>query len=195
MSKKQDDIAADIPDSTVEVPGGSAKKGRPTPKRKESEAKHNRALLSGDTKADRAAQRAKQREQREREYLAMRTGDEANMPFEHKGPERRYIRDFIDARWSLGEWLIPIMFVFLIPSLFITDTRISIGVTAAFYAVIALAVVEVIWVRSRLKKAFDAKFGLGRLPRGWTFYFITRYMNIRRFRVPKPKVNRGDTVK
>ena len=70
-------------DSTVEVPdedstlpaSTSDKKGRPTPKRKDQEAANRRTLFD-DPKAAKKADREKARLQREREYQAMREGDD-----------------------------------------------------------------------------------------------------------------------
>lgn len=38
----------------------------------------------------------------------MQTGEEKYLPVQHKGPARRFARDYIDARWTLGEFFLPI---------------------------------------------------------------------------------------
>lgn len=188
----------DLPDSTVDLPEEVSGKGRPTPKRKEQEAAKYRGLLA-DPKQDSKDRRAKQREQREREYQAMRAGDERNMPIEHRGPERRFLRDYVDARTSIGEYLLPLAITFVLISLLMPQAA-SGGQSGAlgglvilvFYVIVLIAGVETFITARRIKKHFIKKFGEGKLPRGWTFYVISRALNMRRFRVPKPKVKRGE---
>ena len=58
-------------------------KGRPTPKRKVSEAANKRPLVAPTTKK---TSRAQAKAQRDVEYRAMQTGDERNMPAKDRGP-------------------------------------------------------------------------------------------------------------
>lgn len=188
----------DLPNTAGDVPPETKGKGRPTPKRKEQEAAKYRGLLA-DPKQDARERRAKQREQREREYQAMQEGDERNMPIEHRGPERRFIRDYVDARTSIGEFLLPLAITFVLISLFMPTAADGSQATAlgglvilVFYVLVLIAGVETFVTIRRLKKHFIKKFGENRIPRGWTFYVISRALNMRRFRVPRPKVKRGE---
>ena len=93
-------------------PPTDAGKGRPTPKRKVSEAANKRPLVAPATARRPAASGRKA--QRDIEYQAMQTGDERNMPAKDRGPVRRFIRDSVDARWNLGEFFLPVAAVFLV---------------------------------------------------------------------------------
>ena len=76
-------------------------KGRPTPTRKEAEAAARaRAKAALDPKATRRQQRD-QRAARSQEVRAgLKSGDERYLPARDKGPVRRFIRDFVDSRFS-----------------------------------------------------------------------------------------------
>lgn len=193
--KKNSSDHDDVPESTVDLPSDDARpvgKGRPTPKRKEREAANHRGVLA-DSKQDTKDRRAKARAQREFEYKAMKEGDERNMPPEHRGPERRYLRDFVDARTSIGEFLLPMAILFVVLSLFMTQAgMLGFILIVVFYLIVLAAAVETFITIKRIKKNFGAKYGEERLPRGWTFYVISRALNMRRFRVPRPKVARGE---
>jgi len=169
----------------------SDKKGQATPKRKTQEAANKRGLVV-DVKADAKQRRAKDRARREAEYQALRSGDERNMPAEHRGPERRFIRDYVDARSSIGEFLVPMSVLFVILSLMFRDGLAGAILILAFYVIVLMAAVETWLMVRRLKKVFIAKFGEGKVPRGFTFYVIARSLNLRRFRTPRPKVRRGE---
>ncbi|MDN4474614.1 DUF3043 domain-containing protein [Demequina sp. SYSU T00192] len=171
---------------------GTAKKGRPTPKRKDQEAARRRPVIA-DTKADKKAQRDRQRVQREKEFQAMREGDERNMPLEHRGPERRFLRDYVDARTAPGEFLLPMSIVFVIASLAVpASSWAGFALIILFYVIVIGVAIDTWLMVRRMKKQFIAKFGAKRIPRGWTFYVIARHLNVRRFRAPKPVVKRGE---
>lgn len=169
----------------------SDKKAQPTPKRKEQEAANKRGLVV-DVKADAKQRRAKDRARREAEYAALRSGDERNMPIEHRGPEKRFIRDYIDARTSIGEFLLPFSILFVLISIIPALGDLGVIVILGFYLIVLMAGIETWLMIRRLKKQVIAKFGENHVPRGFTFYAISRSLNVRRFRTPKPKVKRGE---
>ena len=180
------------PPAVVEEPATpSDKKGQPTPKRKAQEAANKRGLVM-DVKADSKERRARDRTRREAEYSAMRVGDEKNMPAEHRGPEKRFIRDYIDARTSIGEFLLPLALLSVLLSFLFKGGAIGSLLILGFYIVVIMASVETFLMMRRLKKQVIAKFGENKIPRGFAFYAIARSLNLRRFRTPKPKVRRGE---
>lgn len=179
-------------DELVSEAEAAAGKGHPTPKRKEREAAQRRAIIA-DPKAGAKERRARVREQRAREQQAMLNGDERHMPAEHRGPVRRYIRDFIDARTSLGEFALPGSILFVIASLFFnTNPNVGTLIIFGFYALVFAAIGDTLWAMRSMKKRLTEKFGPDALGRGWRLYSAARLMNLRRLRVPRPMVKRGE---
>ena len=74
-----------------------------------------------DRKASAKAAKARLREKENAEYEAMQKGDINHMPKAERLPWRIYIRDYVDARFNLGEWFIPVAFAILIVSMFVTS--------------------------------------------------------------------------
>ncbi|KGN31784.1 membrane protein [Knoellia flava TL1] len=166
-------------------------KNRPTPKRREQEAARRRPLVETDRKAARNADRAKRREQMAKQRQAMLTGDEAHLPARDKGPVKRFIRDYVDARWGIAEFMLPVMLVVLALS-FIRQPWAMLLVFILVYGLIAAAVVDTFLMWRRVRKKLTAKFGEDAVQRGDGFYTAMRAFQMRRTRMPRPTVARGD---
>jgi len=169
-------------------PPTDAGKGRPTPKRKVSEAANKRPLVAP---ASKKASRERAKAQRDVEYRAMQTGDERNMPAKDRGPVRRFIRDSVDARWNLGEFFLPVAAVFLVIQFALAKTGFAVFAILALYVYIIAAVIDA-WLMWRgLKKRLVAKFGIEHIPRGAAMYGVLRAFQIRPSRMPKAQVKHG----
>ena len=75
----------------VSKPGG---KGRPTPRRKDQQAKNLHPVVPKDRQAAKREARAARDEAWKRQNEAMVTGDERYLPAREKGPVKRYVRDY-----------------------------------------------------------------------------------------------------
>ena len=189
------------PDVEVPSPQGTAptKKGRPTPRRRDQEARHNQPLVPADRKE--AKRRSKQLRDAayHREQEALVSGDERYLPVRDKGRVRRFARDWVDARWSLSEFIVPAMLVFLAAmmaaSFIRTNTELVAQVvfacTLAFYGLLAASVLEGVIVWQRLKRRIATRYPGDSIPRGTWFYVYSRMVMARRWRSPKPQVERG----
>ena len=119
--KKQDEAQVPVEESAKAAkPEPTAGKGHATPKRKDAQEQNLRPLVPKDRKASAKAAKARQREKENAEYEAMRTGDINHMPKAERLPWRVYIRDYVDARFNLGEFFIPVAFGILILSMVVT---------------------------------------------------------------------------
>lgn len=183
-----DTDASDPVDAAAEIEKAGAadsRKGRPTPKRSVAEAANKRPLVPNDRKAATRAAREKAREQRNLEYKAMQTGDERHLPPRDKGALKRYVRDYVDARWNLGEFFLPIAFGFIVLNLiFMQNVTMSAVVLMLLYAIVLLTIADAFLLWRGLKKRLRTKFG--EVPKGTLMYAVMRAFQIRRSRLPKP---------
>ena len=101
-----------------------------------------------------------------------------------------YIRDFIDARFSVGEIMIPIMFVVIILT-FVQDDVFQVLAIIGLWLFFILAVIDCLIVGFRINRKLAAKFGADQLQRGNRWYAAMRALQLRMMRLPKPQVKRG----
>ena len=184
------DKSAGAVDYELNTDSVSAGKGHATPTRKEREAANLRPLVNSDRKAAGKASRAKMAESRERARIGMANGEEKYLVARDRGPQRRYIRDFIDARFSVGEIMIPIMFVVIILT-FVQDDVFQVLAILGLWLFFILAVIDCLIVGFRINRKLAAKFGADQLQRGNRWYAAMRALQLRMMRLPKPQVKRG----
>lgn len=178
------------PDPTPSEP--TVGKGHRTPTRKEAEAARRHPLVPADRKAAAKAQKAAGREARDREYQAMQTGDERFLPPRDKGPVRRYVRDHVDARRNLGEYFLPVSVVMIL-AVMLSGQNVTAGliVILVLYLAVAATIVDATILARGLRKRLNAKFGPSAVPKGTIMYGALRAFQMRRMRLPKPQVTRG----
>lgn len=175
------------PDAAPEVPAGPGK-NRPTPSRAEQEAARKRPLVA-DTKEARARAKAELAAQREKARIGMANGDEKYLPVRDKGPQRRFVRDWVDSGWHAGELLMPLMLVVILLSL-VPNTAIVYYGFVGLWLFIMFVVIDMILTSIRVKKLARAKFG-ERTEKGLGWYAAMRTIQMRFMRLPKPQVKRG----
>lgn len=191
--------ASEGPAATEESVLREGGKGRPTPKRREAEMRNRRplgsptrALKSTASKEEKRAARAAERKAYAAERAKMRealvTGDERHLPARDKGPARRFARDYVDARRNAGELFIPVALVILATSL-IPNVVVVQASLIALYAMVLWVIVDSILLRRRLNRLAVDRFG--DKAAGAATYGMMRALQIRRTRLPRPQVTRG----
>ena len=168
-------------------------KGRPTPKRRDAEAKGLHPVVPTDRQAAKREARARRDEAWERQRVAMETGDERYLPARDKGPVKRYIRDYIDARFSVGEYFLPVAFIVVILGMFGQSMpQTMLWLMIGLYALTLLMILDVVACWLILRRRLDAKFGREKWSgQGRIFWYImSRCVSMRRMRQPKPQVAR-----
>ena len=177
-------------DSAVDKPGG---KGRPTPTRKEAEAAARaRARTPRTRKEMAAAQRAARSEASGKMREAMRTGDDRFLPPRDKGPLRRFVRDFVDSRFSFIELRVPILIVTMVLQ-YSGQARLAGYANALLMATLLLIVGDMLLLRARLRKELARRFP-DESHKGLTRYAIMRGLQMKFMRMPKSQVKYGQPL-
>ena len=172
------------------VDKGPGAKGRPTPTRKEAEAAaRERAKGTLDKKAAQKVLRERRTESNSKVREGMRTGEERYLPTRDKGPVRRFIRNYVDARISVAEFLLPLLLVIM--AMQYSGVKALADFSIVLWEVtLILVALDTVWLMLRLKRALRAEFP-DESTKGTTFYTLLRALQLRWLRMPKPQVKVG----
>src|SRR5262245_3793768 len=170
-----------------------AGKGRPTPKRRESQRPRRQlGAAPKDRKEAVRVQREANRAQRAKVREAMQSGDERYLPARDKGPVRRFARDFIDSRRSAAEFFLLGALLILVLSI-LPSATLSFAVGIAWVGMCVVIIVDSIFITRRLKREIRARFP-NEDSKGVVAYTLLRSMQFRGLRMPKPRVRPGTPV-
>ncbi|UJA07730.1 DUF3043 domain-containing protein [Streptomyces collinus] len=168
-----------------------APKGRPTPKRSEAQSQRRSVANTPTTRKDAAKrQREDRRQALDRQRQALAGGDERYLPARDKGPVRKFARDWVDSRFNVAEFFLPMAVVILVLSIVRVPTIQAIALWL-WLVVIVLIVLDAIVSGFRLKKRLAERFP-DQNRRGAVAYGLMRSLQMRRLRLPKPQVKRGE---
>lgn len=168
------------------------KKGRPTPKRKEAEAARKISTLApASTKAEKQRAKDAAKASRIAQRAAFLRGDESALPLRDKGPVKKYVRNYVDARRSIGEYFLPVIFIVLFLTL-IPHPIFQIGSIVIMYSVLLFSVIDGFLLTRKIKSHVAEKFP-GTPLKGLGMYGWLRSTQMRRMRSPKPSIKPGDS--
>jgi hypothetical protein len=178
-------VASGQTETTGTANGAKAptKKTIPTPKRRDAE----------QARRDRIQPVLTRKEARTREREARFEARDAAMTKAHARPYNVMTRDWVDRRWNLAEFALPVLVLlfiltlvgsYLLPSLMLYSPYV---IWVAFLVVVADTVVMWIGLRRQLKLHFPDEPLKGKFN-----YAFSRTMLMRRSRIPAPRVKRGD---
>lgn len=178
-------------DATSDKP---ASKGRATPSRREAEQARKRQMKTPMTRKEQTKRDRKARNDlRSKQQQAMRTGDEKFLPARERGPVRRFLRDYVDRRWNIAEFLLPILVLILLLSL-VGQTWAVTAVSSLWAFTIVAVVLDTLLLLRGVKKQLAERGFDAADARGARFYALLRSTQLRRFRLPKPQVARGEVL-
>ena len=171
-------------------PGG---KGRPTPTRKEAEAAARQRAKAPRTRKELAQrQREARMESSRKRREGMKAGDERYFMPRDQGPVRRFIRDFVDVRFSFVELMVPMMVLVLVLGWSGQTELREIGNTIML-GMLLLVIVDLVLLRFRLRRELARRFP-DESTKGTTYYAVTRAMQMRFMRIPKSQMRIGQSL-
>jgi hypothetical protein len=183
-------------------PGHTPGKGRPTPKRRDAEGKRRGPVpppprtqresmkLAKQNRANRAERRKEAADRRSR----MMAGDQSALLAKDRGPVKAFIRDFVDAHRHVMGLFMPLAGLVML-SLVRPIPQIEHIFTPACMALMAAMILEGILLGRQVTKQVRERFPKEQISApgiGW--YAFSRASQLRRLRIPKPRVRIGDTV-
>jgi len=195
-STAQDSPGAQSPDGPAEAKQprspAEAAKGRPTPKRSEAE-RHRRQPITGSrapatprTPED----KAKARSERGRKYEAMKKGESWALNPRDRGPAKALARDYIDSKRRISEYYMYILVV-LLAAVFLRNKTEQQYISPLVLVLVVIIVIDAQVIRRSLRKLVGERLP-GESTRGLTMYAVMRALQIRRFRMPAPRVRPGE---
>ena len=189
--------------------GTTAPKGRPTPKRSQSEKrrgpvapapmttsearKRRKEMRATLTKEERQAEKLQRRASMTDRREKMMAGEEDYLLPRDKGPVRRYVRDIVDSRRNLLGLFMPaaLFMIFVMLSV----PKVQLLISPAMLVLMAIMGVDAVLLARKANKAVAAKFPDNTEgPRKLGFYAAGRASQLRRMRAPRPRVERGAKV-
>jgi hypothetical protein len=188
--------------SKAHTPG----KGRPTPKRREAEQRKRGPVAppprttreaikrSRGNKEDRKELANKRREIRVKQRERMMAGDEKYLMPRDRGPVKAYIRDAVDSRRNLLGLFMPLAILIFV-ALLVPDPRVQSFTTLLCLLMLVAMILEGVLSGRRITRKVREKFpkeSVRGLSVGW--YAFIRASQLRKLRVPKPRVRPGDKV-
>ncbi len=169
------------------------KKNRPTPKRREVEKmKASPRLAPAATKEAKKFQKQQARVQRARQRDAYLRGEESALPPRDRGPVRRFVRDYVDSRRTVGEFFLPVIVLVLFMTVMpIMEVRIA--SIFLMYGILIFSIVDGIFIGRKVKREVRNRFADAPV-KGIVMYAWLRSTQMRRLRAPLPQVKRGDKI-
>ena len=198
--------------------GYTPPKGRPTPKRREVEIERGiirdpkapsstaqasarrrdlkKSMSKDEWKEYKAKERTENRKRQQEVQKAMDAGDERYLLARDRGPERRYVRDWVDSRRFINNAVLPVALGLLV-IMFIGTWAPEFANIMSLIAMALMVVffIEGVWAGRSANKAVRAKFpGTTAAGLGLGFYTYSRMTQPRKWRSPKPRVAVGEQV-
>lgn len=199
---EESDAGADVSSVKGHTPG----KGRPTPKRREAEGRRRGPVpppprttreamkRARGNKEERKELAAKRREVRASQRERMMAGEDKYLPARDRGPVKAYVRDLVDSRRNLLGLFMPLALIVFV-ALIAPNRLLQFYATVLCLVMLLAMILEGVLNGRRYTRMARLKYPketVRGLSIGW--YAFIRASQIRKLRIPKPRVKPGDRV-
>lgn len=175
------------------VPTKQGGKGRPTPTRREAEAAAKaRAKAPRGRRESAKLQRAQRATQTQRMREGLRTGDERYLPARDRGKVKRFVRDRVDSRLCLAEFLLPLLLIIMVMT-YTGQPQLQSLANGLWAATIFMVLVDSVLLSFKVRREVRRRFP-DESHKGAVLYGILRSMQLRFMRLPKPQVKLGQKL-
>lgn len=165
------------------------KKTGPTPKRSEAQA-NRRSPYQAPTDRKSAAKR--DRTDRARKAQAVQRGEQWALPAKDRGPVRGLARDYVDSRRGLSEYYLFAAIPLLV-LLFLHKPGVQLIADGLVLVILAVVIGEGYFIGRKVLRLAQQRYP-GESVKGIKIYAFVRNTQLRRLRIPKPRVARGEKI-
>ncbi|WP_299955533.1 DUF3043 domain-containing protein [uncultured Modestobacter sp.] len=184
-------------DLTTQLAGSTAVgKGRPTPRRNEAQGRRSGPVPPPPTTRKEAYRRMREQQAAGRGSAreAAARGDDSSLPARDRGPERRLVRDLVDARRNAGSVFLVVAALVLV-GYFIPNPAVQSYTVFIWFAFFLVIIGDSVILGRKIKKTVAERFpNTTQRTRSLIWYGVSRATMIRRWRFPKPQVALGAEV-
>jgi hypothetical protein len=165
------------------------KKAGPTPKRSEAQA-NRRTPYQAPT--DRKSASTRDRGERARKAQALQRGEQWALPAKDRGNVRGLARDYVDSRRGLSEYYLFAAIPLLV-LLFLHVSGVQLIADALVLLILVVVIGEGYYIGRKVQRLAQERYP-GENLKGIKIYSFIRNTQLRRLRIPKPRVARGQKI-
>ena len=168
-------------------------KGRATPSRKTQEKANLRPVVGNKSPEAKKAEKIRLREERLKVRTGIANGEERYLGVRDRGPQRKFVRDYVDSKFTLGELVMPVLVIVILVSAIDSYTVQLITLLTMWCLFLGVGINAWLIGRNSLK-ALAQKYGASKVEPGVKWYAAMRSIQMRPMRLPKPQVKRGTKI-
>jgi len=164
--------------------------GVPTPKRGSQQVRRAAGVPAKNSPEQAKAARTLARQKRMADRDAMMRGEESALLARDRGPEKRLVRNLVDARRNIGSYFFGIVLVLLLLSS-VSPQLLALGDLIFLFMLLAIAV-DSYFLSRKIKRVVAERMPKSTVRMGVLYrYGIMRALSLRFMRIPKPQVKTG----